>query len=29
VRQRVADYLRSMAKADVAVDVVVDEVAAP
>ncbi len=29
VRQRVADYLRSMANADVTVDVVVDEVAAP
>ena len=29
VRQRVADYLRSMANADVTVDVVVDEVVAP
>ena len=29
VRQRVTDYLRSMANADVTVDVVVDEVAAP
>jgi uncharacterized alkaline shock family protein YloU len=29
VRERVTDYLRSMANADVTVDVVVDEVAAP
>jgi uncharacterized alkaline shock family protein YloU len=29
VRQRVADYLRSMANADLTVDVVVDEVVAP
>jgi uncharacterized alkaline shock family protein YloU len=29
LRERVGEYLRSMAKADVAVDVVVDEVARP
>jgi uncharacterized alkaline shock family protein YloU len=29
LRERVGEYLRSMANADVAVDVIVDEVAAP